>query len=106
MQSIGRMVRMTGAAALVIALAGGCASIKDHRGYLIDQALIDSVQPGVDNKMSVEREMSVFEQVLIPLIRDRDPQRSQQVEATLQELVQLGDELREMLLARASRPFH
>jgi DNA-binding transcriptional MerR regulator len=54
-------------------------------------------------KMSVEREMSVFEQVLIPLLRDRDPQRSQQVEATLQELVQLGDELREVLLARASR---
>jgi outer membrane protein assembly factor BamE (lipoprotein component of BamABCDE complex) len=55
MQSIGRMVRMAGTAALVVALAGGCASIKDHRGYLIDQALIDSVQPGVDNKMSVER---------------------------------------------------
>lgn len=55
MQSIGRMVRGAGAAALVIALAGGCASIKDHRGYLIDQALVDSVQPGVDNKLSVER---------------------------------------------------
>jgi DNA-binding transcriptional MerR regulator len=54
-------------------------------------------------KMSVEREMSVFEQVLIPLLRDRDPQRSQQVEATLLELVQLGDELREVLLARAAR---
>ena len=57
-------------------------------------------------KMSVEREMSVFEQVLVPLMRDRDPQRAQQVEATLHELVQLGDELREVLLARASRPFH
>ena len=56
-------------------------------------------------KMSVEREMSVFEQVLVPLMRDRDPQRAQQVDATLQELVQLGDELREVLLARASRPF-
>lgn len=55
MQSIGRMVRVAGAAALVIALAGGCASIKDHRGYLVDQTLIDSVQPGVDNKLSVER---------------------------------------------------
>lgn len=55
MQSIGRIVRVAGAAALVIALAGGCASIKDHRGYLIDQTLVDSVQPGVDNKLSVER---------------------------------------------------
>jgi hypothetical protein len=56
-------------------------------------------------KMSVEREMSVFEQVLIPLMRDRDAQRAEQVEATLHELVQLGDELRDVLLARVSRPF-
>ena len=54
-------------------------------------------------KMSVEREMSLFEQVLVPLMRDRDPQRAQQVDATLQRLIQLGDELREVLLARASR---
>jgi DNA-binding transcriptional MerR regulator len=57
-------------------------------------------------KMSVEREMGVFEQVLMPLLRDRDPQRTQQVEATLHQLVQLGDELRDVLIARASRPFH
>jgi len=36
-------------------LAGGCTSIKDHRGFMIDQALVDSVLPGVDNKLSVER---------------------------------------------------
>ena len=35
--------------------AAGCSSIKDHRGYLVDQMLLDSVQPGVDNKLSVER---------------------------------------------------
>lgn len=36
-------------------LAGGCTSIREHRGYLIDQALLDSVQVGTDNKTSVER---------------------------------------------------
>ncbi len=36
-------------------LASGCSSIRDHRGYLIDPALTDSVQPGVDNRLSVER---------------------------------------------------
>lgn len=41
-------------AGLVLAL-GGCASIKDHRGYIVDQALLDSVQPGIDNRDSVER---------------------------------------------------
>ncbi len=39
----------------VLAALGGCASIKDHRGYLVDQALFDSVQPGIDNRLSVER---------------------------------------------------
>ena len=44
--------------ATVLALgvaASGCASIKDHRGYIIDEALVATVQPGVDNKLSVER---------------------------------------------------
>lgn len=36
-------------------LAGGCASIRDHRGYLVDNALVGSVQPGIDNRLSVER---------------------------------------------------
>ena len=39
----------------VAALTGGCASIRDHRGYLVDAALVDSVQPGIDNRQSVER---------------------------------------------------
>lgn len=38
-------------------LAGGCTSLRDHRGYLIDQALVDSVQPGIDNRLSVERSL-------------------------------------------------
>lgn len=42
-------------AATLLALPAGCASIKDHRGYFSDPALITSIQPGVDNKLSVER---------------------------------------------------
>lgn len=49
--------KLRGASALMAlaVLVGGCASIKDHRGYLVDNALIDSVQPGIDNQLSVER---------------------------------------------------
>jgi outer membrane protein assembly factor BamE (lipoprotein component of BamABCDE complex) len=36
-------------------LASGCSPIRDHQGYLADQQLIASVQPGVDNRESVER---------------------------------------------------
>jgi outer membrane protein assembly factor BamE (lipoprotein component of BamABCDE complex) len=55
MQGIGRMMRGLTAAAALAVLAGGCASIRDHRGYIVDTAVIDSIQPGVDNKLSVER---------------------------------------------------
>lgn len=48
-------VVLAGAGVAVALLAGGCTSIRDHRGFMIDQALVDSVLPGVDNKMSVER---------------------------------------------------
>jgi len=37
------------------ALAGGCTSIRDHRGYTIDKALTEGVQPGIDNRTSVEQ---------------------------------------------------
>ena len=36
-------------------LAGGCSAIPAHRGYLADQVLVDSVQPGIDNRTSVEQ---------------------------------------------------
>jgi len=49
-----RLAVLAGLALATTAL-GGCASIRDHRGYLVDQALVDSVQPGIDNKLSVER---------------------------------------------------
>ena len=42
-----------GVAALSL-LVGGCSAIKDHRGYLVDTALVDSVMVGVDNRQSVE----------------------------------------------------
>jgi outer membrane protein assembly factor BamE (lipoprotein component of BamABCDE complex) len=46
------------AALLALTLvSAGCASIRDHRGYLIDPALTGAVQPGVDNRLSVERSL-------------------------------------------------
>ncbi len=32
-----------------------CAGIRDHRGFVIDQALADGIQVGVDNKDSVAK---------------------------------------------------
>ena len=34
--------------------SAGCTSIRDHQGYVVDDALIGAVQPGVDNRESVQ----------------------------------------------------
>lgn len=41
------------ALSLGAALTAGCASFRDHQGYLVDEQLISAIQPGVDNKDSV-----------------------------------------------------
>ncbi len=35
------------------ALLAGCTSIRDHQGYVLDQNLVNAIQPGVDNRDSV-----------------------------------------------------
>jgi len=42
-------------AATMLVAATGCSSIKDYRGYIVDEALVQSVQPGIDNRRSVEQ---------------------------------------------------
>lgn len=46
---------LAGAALGLAVLAGGCTSIRDHRGYTMDKALIDGIQPGIDNRTSVQQ---------------------------------------------------
>ena len=49
--------RSSARAALILSgaalLAAGCAPIRDHQGYLVDEPLISAIQPGVDNRDSV-----------------------------------------------------
>lgn len=37
-----------------LSLSSGCTRLKSHQGYIGDQMLLSSVQPGVDNKESVQ----------------------------------------------------
>ncbi len=37
--------------------ATGCTSIRDHRGFIVDRALTDAIQPGIDNRISVEQSL-------------------------------------------------
>ncbi len=47
-----RIVPLLSLAALV--LAGGCARVPGHQGFIIDPQLAATVKPGVDNKASVQ----------------------------------------------------
>ncbi|MFC3579016.1 outer membrane protein assembly factor BamE [Sphingomonas hylomeconis] len=43
----------TAALGLACVAAGACTPLKSHQGYIIDADLVNSVQPGVDNRTSV-----------------------------------------------------
>ena len=53
----GRAVNVARIGAMMAAamLAAGCTSIVNHRGYIADPLLVASVQPGIDNRQSVEK---------------------------------------------------
>lgn len=53
----GRLAKIAVMAPLALTTMGlgGCTTVRDHRGFFVDTALVDSVLPGVDNKNSVER---------------------------------------------------
>jgi outer membrane protein assembly factor BamE (lipoprotein component of BamABCDE complex) len=48
-----RFVLTASFAALAFGLSG-CARVRTHQGYQIDKLLVDSIQPGIDNRESVE----------------------------------------------------
>ncbi|GGD50910.1 outer membrane protein assembly factor BamE [Croceicoccus pelagius] len=48
------VLKIAAFAALTPMLLAGCTSIKDRRGYVMDQALTTAITPGLDNRQSVE----------------------------------------------------
>ncbi|MEQ1703088.1 MAG: MerR family transcriptional regulator, partial [Ilumatobacteraceae bacterium] len=52
-------------------------------------------------RQSAEREAALFEQMVLPLIRQRNPQSRQQAAALLTELSQQGAQLRAAILNSA-----
>lgn len=49
----GRILLAIGLGALLLG-ASGCTRVRTHQGYQVDKLLVDSVQPGIDNRASVE----------------------------------------------------
>lgn len=48
-------IKRAAIAALTVVALGGCAEVRDHKGYIVDNTLINTVQPGVDNRDSVTK---------------------------------------------------
>lgn len=48
-----RILLAAGLGALLLG-ATGCTRIRTHQGYAVDKLLVDSIQPGIDNRASVE----------------------------------------------------
>jgi uncharacterized protein (DUF2336 family) len=55
---------------------------------------------------SADREAGIFEQVIMPLLRQRNPEARRQAAATLSELTSLGGDLRRALIDQAVRQIH
>lgn len=55
MSSCQRRIIVSAALVLGLVATAGCTRIVGHQGYLIDTQLVATVQPGVDNKQSVEK---------------------------------------------------
>lgn len=49
-----RAMPMMAFAALALVATGGCTRIRAHQGYIVDNQLVQGIQPGVDNRDSVE----------------------------------------------------
>lgn len=50
-------LRIAGTLVLAVAAlaASGCSRVRGHQGFIADQVLIDGIQPGIDNRASVEK---------------------------------------------------
>ena len=56
-------------------------------------------------KVSAEREASFFEQVVLPLVKQRNPEARRQAVTNLGELTELGESLRAAMLRQALRSY-
>ena len=54
-------------------------------------------------KVAAEREAALYEQIVLPLLKQRNPDARRRASQTVSELVRLGDEMRSVLLRRGLR---
>jgi DNA-binding transcriptional MerR regulator len=92
---------------LLTGKGSGAAATYTLDDLAIAQAASGFMQHGVEGRhlrawrQAAEREASLFEQMILPLLRQRNPQARQQAVTTLESLSALGGELRSAIVRSA-----
>jgi DNA-binding transcriptional MerR regulator len=92
---------------LLAGKGSGASTLYTAGDLAIAQAAAGFMQHGVEGRhlkawrQAAEREASLFEQMILPLLRQRNPQARQQAMATLTSLAELGGELRSAIVRSA-----
>jgi DNA-binding transcriptional MerR regulator len=96
---------------LLIPKRVGSTAYYDEDGLLVANLAAGFMRYGVEArhlrmyKVAGDREASFFEQVVMPMLRQRNPQARRQATETLSELSRLGQSLRGAMLRQALRQY-
>ena len=91
--------------------AVGDTSYFDEESLIVARLAVAFARHGVEArhlrmyKTSADREASFFEQVVLPMVKQRNPVARRQSIETLADLVRLGEGLRGAMLRQALRPY-
>ncbi|WP_334144103.1 transcriptional regulator FtsR [Rhabdothermincola sp.] len=89
----------------------GATSYYDEDALVVGRLAASFLRHGVEPrhlrmyKVAAERESGVFEQLILPLLKQRNPQSRRQALEVLDELAQLGEQLRAAMLRHALREY-
>jgi DNA-binding transcriptional MerR regulator len=87
----------------------GDATYYDEDGLVVARTAAGFLAHGIEArhmrtyKVAVDREAGLFEQIVLPLLKQRNPDAKRRATQTVVELMRLGDEMRRVLLARELR---
>jgi DNA-binding transcriptional MerR regulator len=96
---------------LVVSRPVGRTTYYDEEALVVARLVAGFLRFGIEPRhvrmyrTSAEREAGVFEQVILPLVKQRNPQARAQALATLSELTQLGSGIREAMMRQALRNY-
>jgi DNA-binding transcriptional MerR regulator len=94
---------------LIESFAVGDSAYYDADALIIAQTAAGFLQHGIEArhmrsyKVAVDREAGLFEQIVLPLLKQRNPEARQRARDTIAELVRLGQQMRGVLLSRELR---